>query len=140
MSTGDAGTGDSAAAQKTGLGDLVVGEQLMGVGALLILVLADLIGDVFVDEYSISYTIWILALGVLAAIYFHRIAGKSMPIPFRWTMMVLGYSGAALGIREIIDAIDGDYLFEGGSMPYQLALYVGAALLAIGAYRLSQDN
>ena len=132
---------DDATGSKSGsgFGDLPVAEQLMGVGALLTLFVSDLLGDIFLDEYSIGQVTWIVALTVVIAIYAHRFGGVQMPISYGWTIKVLGYAGAIMGAREFIDDIDGSVL-EGSTVLFALALYAGAVLMAVGAYRVSRSD
>lgn len=64
-----------------GLTVLTTTEQLMGLGAALILIVADLIGDVFVDEYSIDRLSWLIAAAVVGTVWAQRLAGGQALVP-----------------------------------------------------------
>jgi hypothetical protein len=114
-------------------------EQLMLLGSLLIFLVADLIGDVVLDKYSISRLMWLAAVVVLIAVWARRIANKELPVPHDATLTVVGYGGLLLGIRELLTDIESG-LLEGGALPFALATYAGAALLGYGAYRAGRSD
>ncbi len=128
-----------AAAASSPLRKLSSTEQLMGLGALLIIVIADLIGNIFVDEYSISRVTWILAVAVVAAIWAHGMAGRNVPVAYRPTLVILGYGSLLLGVREFLSDIESDVL-GGSNVIFAIATYVGAVLLGYGAYRLGRSD
>lgn len=113
-------------------------EQLMGLGAILIIVVTDFIGDILLDEYGVGKVTWLVAVAVVAAVWMHRLRGAQTPVPYRWTLIVLGYGGLVLGIREFLTDLETDIL-DGGSIIFALAAYAGAVLLGVGAYRLSRS-
>jgi alpha-D-ribose 1-methylphosphonate 5-phosphate C-P lyase len=82
---------------------------------------------------------WIVAVAIVAVIWAHRLAGAQMPIPYRWTMIVLGYAGAIMGAREFLADIDAKIL-DGSTVLFALSVYVGAALMAVGASRMSRSE
>lgn len=111
----------------------------MGLGAVLIVVVTDFIGDILLDEYAIGKVTWLVAVAVVAAIWAHRMRGAQLPVPYRGAMVVLGYGGLILGAREFLADIESSVL-DGGSVIFALAVYAGAVLLGVGAYRLSRSE
>lgn len=145
MTTDDANAGmkpeESAptAAAKAPMANVTTTEQLMGLGALLIVVVADLLGNIILDEYSISRVTWIIAIAVVASIWAKSIAGKDLPVPYRPTMVVLGYGGFLTGLREFLADIESSVL-GGSNAVFAIATYVGALLLGYGAYQLGRSG
>lgn len=78
-------------------------------------------------------------MAVVATIWVHRFTSAQMPVPYRWTMMVLGYAAAIMGVREFIEDIEASVL-DGSTVIFALSLYVGAVLLGVGAYRMSRSE
>lgn len=113
-------------------------EQLMALGALLILVVADLIGDIFVDEYSVTDVSWLLAIGLFVTIWMVRMSGKSTPLPYQTTLVILGYGLFIMTVRDFIADLDASWL-GGSNIIYALAYYIGAVLVAFGAYQVSRS-
>jgi hypothetical protein len=137
----DRESGDSApaTAASSPLAKLSSTEQLMGLGALLIIVIADIIGNIFVDEYSISRVTWIVAVAAVAAIWVHGMAGRDLPVAYRPTLVILGYGSLLLGVREFLSDVESDVL-GGSNVIFAIATYVGAVLLGYGAYRLGRSD
>src|SRR5438046_1158183 len=80
------------------IGALSQGEQLVGLGALIILV-ADLVFDLF-GPYSGSYVIWAAAAMALLAILLHRFGGQALPVPYEPALIVAGALAAFVEIRN----------------------------------------
>jgi len=132
--------GGSAAPANMPMANVSATEQIMGGGALLILVVTDLIGDIVADEYSISRVTWIFAVAVLAAIWANSMAGKTMLTPYRPTMIVLGYGTVVLVLRELISDIESSRGLGSYNIVYALAAYAGALLIGYGAYRMARSQ
>ena len=142
---GEAGSPDTpekkesevAAAISGAIDKLGPAEQLIGLGALLILVV-DLLGDVILDEYGVSSASWIAAVAAIAMLWARRLRGKDFPISYPWLLTVAGFGGGIAGARDLLTDIESGFL-DGLAIVFALALYVGAALMAWGAYRLSKS-
>jgi hypothetical protein len=111
-------------------------EQLIGLGAVLIL-LVDLLGDIILDEYGVSSAAWIAAVAAVAMLWARRLKSKEFPISYPWLLSVVGFGGGIAGARDLLTDVESGYL-DGLTIVFALALYAGAALMALGAYRLSK--
>ena len=131
--------GGSAAPANMPMANVSTTEQIMGGGALLLLIVSDLIGNIVADDYSISRVVWIFAVAVLAAIWANSMAGKTMLTPYRPTMILLGYGTVVLVLREFIGDLEGGFL-RSSNIVYALATYVGGLLLGYGAYRMARSQ
>lgn len=125
-----------AAAISGAIDKLGPAEQLIGLGAVLIL-LVDLLGDIILDEYGISSASWIAAVAAVAMLWARRLRSKDFPISYPWLLTVIGFGGGIAGARDLLTDIESGYL-EGLSIVFALVPYAGAALMAWGAYRLSK--
>jgi len=125
-----------AAAISGAIDKLGPAEQLIGLGAVLIL-LVDLLGDVILDEYGISSASWIAAVAAVAMLWARRLRSKEFPISYPWLLTVAGFGGGIAGARDLLTDVESGYL-EGIGIVFALVLYAGAALMALGAYRLSK--
>jgi len=125
-----------AAAISGAIDKLGPAERLIGLGAVLVL-LVDLLGDIILDEYGISSASWMAAVAAVAILWARRLRSKDFPISYPWLLTVVGFGGGIAGARDLLTDIESGYL-EGISIVFALVLYAGAALMAVGAYRLSR--
>jgi hypothetical protein len=126
-----------AAAISGAIDKLSPAEQLIGLGAVLIL-LVDLLGDVILDEYGVSAASWIAAVAAIAMLWARRIRGKDFPVSYPWLLTVAGFGGGIAGARDLLTDVESGFL-EGIGIVFALLLYAGATLMAWGAYRLSKN-
>jgi hypothetical protein len=112
-------------------------EQLIGLGAVLML-LVDLLGDVILDEYGVSSASWIAAVAAVAMLWSRRIRSNNFPVSYKWLLTVAGFGGGIAGARDLLTDVESGFL-EGIGIVFALVLYAGAALMALGAYRLSKS-
>jgi peptidoglycan/LPS O-acetylase OafA/YrhL len=141
--TGDegmSGGGESGGQAPTPMANLTTTEQLMALGALLLIVVSDFIGSVITDEYSITRFNWMIAVGVIAAIWAVKMRNMTLPISYKSVLVFLGYSGLVLGIRDFIADIESTNYLGSDNIIYALAAYAGGLLLAYGAYQTSRSN
>ena len=113
-------------------------EQLIGLGAVLIL-LVDILGDVILDDYGVSSAVWIAAVAAVAMLWARRLRGQEFPISYPWLLKVVGFGGGIAGVRDLLTDIESGVL-DGIAIVFALALYAGAALMALGAYRLPRSE
>lgn len=127
-----------AAAISGAIDKLGPAEQLIGLGAVLIL-LVDLLGDIVLDEYGVSSATWIAAVAAVAMLWARRLKSKEFPVSYPWLLTVVGFGGGIAGARDLLTDVESGYL-EGLTIVFALALYAGAALMALGAYRFSRTE
>ena len=121
------------------VGKLTTNEQLIALGALLILVLSDLVGDVLVDEYSVSSKLYLVSAAVVAVIIAVKIRGASTPTSYTWIVRALGLLVFIFGVREFIGDIESSNYLGGSNIIYALGLYAGTLLVAYGAYQMQGE-
>ena len=114
-------------------------EQLIGLGAVVVL-LVDILGDVILDEYGVSSAVWIAAVAAVAMLWARRLRGKEFPVSYSWLLAVVGFGGGIAGVRDLLTDVESSGALEGISIVFALALYAGAALMALGAYRLPRKE
>lgn len=135
--TEPAETGNPAtAAYSAAKASLDGNERLIAFGALVLLLGVYLIGDVALDEWSIGHLPWAAALGALALMYRVKTKGKSVPIPYTFSLKVLSYLVGALGVREVLWFIEGGRA-EGIELIFALAYFVGVIAMVLGARSLT---
>ena len=119
---------------------LSVGEQIIAVGALILAVLVDFIGDVLLDEWGVSYVILGLAFLALALIWLHNFRGKDTFAPHSKLLVFTGYAAGVFGVREVLAVVDGGLPEDAIDVFFQLAVIVGCGLMAYGAYLYSKSD
>jgi peptidoglycan/LPS O-acetylase OafA/YrhL len=136
--TPDTGGLDPVAQANAAIGQMSQGEKLVGLGAILI-VLGDLIGGLFADEYFVNTVLWTLAILALAALFVRRMRGRDMPVAYGWVLTVLGFAAALVGIRIFLGDVTND-LFDrgGGTIVFALVMYAGVGLMGFGASQMSK--
>ena len=120
-------------------GKMTQAEQLVGLGALLIL-FVDLLGDIILQEYFVNTVGWIAAVGAVVVIWAARMRGMKMPVPYTWVLAVLGFAALILGVRELIDDLRYEILDDGTDIILALISYAGAVLMGLGAFRLAKSR
>ena len=68
-----------------------------------------------------------------------RAKSKEFPVSYPWLLTVVGFGGGIAGARDLLTDVESGYL-EGLTIVFALALYAGAALMALGAYRFSRTE
>lgn len=131
---------DPVAQANAAIGMMSQGEKLIGLGAL-VLVLIDLVADIILDEYAITRVLWLVAVLALLAIWVRRLRGRDIPVRYEWTVVVLGFLGGIVGLREFLgDLENGLFDRTGGYVFFALLAYVAAGVMAFGAYTSSKST
>ena len=111
-------------------------EKIIALGALVLLIGVYLIGDVVLDEWGTSELTWSASLGALALMYVVKTKGRSVPIPYTFSLKVLSYLVGAIGISEVLWFIEGGRA-DGLEMLFALAYFVGVVSMVMGARKLT---
>ena len=111
-------------------------ENLIGLGAL-VLVANYFIFDLILGEYYMSTALLLAAFYALFAFWHHgsRPSAK-WPLPYGWTMRLLGYSAGLLAAFELLDDLRYGVLDNGADILGGLILYAGGVLMFLGARQL----
>ncbi len=122
------------------LSNLGTGELIIALGALIIAVLVDLIANVLLDEWGVSYVILGFAYLALALIFLHHFRGKDIFAPYDKLLVFTGYATGVFGVRELLDVLDSGFPEEALGVLFELAVIGGCALMAFGAYMFSKSD
>jgi len=108
---------------------------LLRIGAVIIV--ADwLLFAIILDEYFFFWgTLLVAAYALFATWVRSNRPGASWPIPFGWTMKLLGYSAGFLGVLDLLDDLNGAATIIGA-----LIFYVGAFLMFWGARQVDETT
>lgn len=111
-------------------------EKMIALGALILLIVVYLIGDVALDEWGLDIVTWSASVGALALMYTVKMKSRSVPIPYNFSLKVMSYLVGALVVRDVLWFIEGGRA-DGAEILFVLAYYVGAIAMVIGARALS---
>jgi peptidoglycan/LPS O-acetylase OafA/YrhL len=111
-------------------------ERMIALGALLLLVGVYLVGDVILDEWGLDMVTWSASLGSLALMYQVKTKGRSVPIPYTFSLKTLSYLVGALGVAEVLWFIEGGRA-DGIEILFALAYFVGVIAMVMGARKLT---
>lgn len=118
---------------------LTSGERLVAIGALIILVFNLLIGDIIMDEYSISDLVWLISLAALVSIFFYyRGREAAWHRYYPWMIEVGAWAVAAIGLVNLLERF-GSFP-SGSSLLFALGFWVAAGIMGAGAYMIRQDR
>ena len=95
-----------------------------------------LIADVALDEWAIGHVTWSACVGALALMYWTKVKGQPVPIPYVFSLKVLSYLVGALGVTEVLWFIEGGRA-EGIELLFALAYFVGVIAMVVGARKLT---
>lgn len=137
---GSAATPQPAPAAASPMSNLGTGEMLIALGALVIAVLVDLIGNVLLDEWGVNYVILALAYLALALLFLHHFRSKDSFAPYDKLLVFTGYATGVFGVREILDVLDSGFPEDAIDVLFELAVIGGCALMAFGAYMFSKSD
>lgn len=135
-----ASTPPAASATPSPMSKLGVGEQIIALGALVIAVLVDLIGNVLLDEWGVNFIILAFAYLALALIFLHHFRSKDTFAPYDRLLVFTGYATGVFGVREVLDVLDTGFPEEALGVLFELAVIVGCGLMAFGAYSFSKSD
>ena len=116
---------------------LTAPERSITIGALIIVVLNLLIGDIILSDYSLSNSTWLIALASLAAMYFFY-AGERNPWHewYPWIIEMGAWAIALIGGLDVFRSIFDSFPSSGARLFFQIAFYVAAGFAGFGAFQL----
>lgn len=115
-------------------------ENLMRLGAALV-VASFLVFEILFDDYFFFTGTLLVAAMVLAAVWIrHNRADAVWPIPYTWTLRVLGYTAGFLGAVELLEDLRNSRLYGFADFLGGIVLYAGAFLLFWGARQLADRS
>lgn len=126
----------AAAAYASAKEKLSSAERTIAFGALLLLIGVYLIADVALDEWAIGQVTWSACVGALALMYWSKVKGQAVPIPYAFSLKVLSYLVGALGVTEVLWFVDGGRA-DGIEFLFALAYFVGVIAMVVGARKLT---
>jgi hypothetical protein len=128
----DASVADHA---QRAISQFTFGEQLVAVGAGLILVVNLLLGEILLGEYFISEAAWLLALASITGIFFYY-TGRDAPWHrfFPWFVEMAAWAVAAIGAVALFNWLFGHFSPGGASLFFFLVFVAAAALFGVGAF------
>jgi hypothetical protein len=130
----------AAPATPSPMSKLGTGEMIIALGALVIAVLVDLIGNVFLDEWGVSFVILAFAYFALALIFLHHFRDQDSFAPYDKLLVFTGYATGVFGVREVLDVLDSGFPEEAIDVLLELAVIGGCALMAAGSYMFSKSR
>ncbi len=128
MSTPDETPGGGAPAARPAPA-MGTAESLVAVGAIL-LVISEVFGNIIFNEYSLWDSAFLGAIAALVLV-FSKKARDASPLPYAWTLMVLGVIEAILAVWELLDGLIQGWL-RGWTIFYFLLAFVGAGVMWMG--------
>ena len=126
----------AAAAYANAKEKLSPAERMIASGGLLLLIGVYLIADVALDEWAIGQVTWSACVGALALMYWTKVKGQAVPIPYAFSLKVLSYLVGALGVTEVLWFIEGGRA-DGIELLFALAYFVGVGAMVLGARKLT---
>lgn len=119
---------------------LTSGERLLAIGAVIVLVVNLIIGDIIAGEYSLSDVTWLLSLAVLFSVYFYyRGREAAWHRYYPWMIEVAGWAVGAIGVVRLFSGIFGSFP-DGAGLVFALIFFASAILMGIGASMIRQDR
>ncbi len=115
---------------------LTAAERFVAVSSLIVIVIL-LVGDIFLDDYSVSHSSWLIAVATLGAIYFFY-AGDRNPWHewYPWIAEMGGWGLALTGVIEFLDNIFDDVPNSGSSLFFLIAFLVAGGFAGVGAFQI----
>jgi hypothetical protein len=112
-------------------------ERSIAIAATIVLVGNLNIGDVFLNDYPLSNSTWLLSLAMLGAMYFFY-AGERNPWHdfYPWMVEMAAWALALIGGLDMIRSIFDSRTSSGATLVFQIIFYVAAGFAAVGAYQL----
>ncbi len=109
------------------------GERLVALGAGLVVV-DYLLFDLILEEYAFFTGTLLVAAAALFSVWVrHARSGASWPVPYPWTLKVLGYTAGFLGLVELLTDLRGGFLDNGPDIIGGLLLYAGVVAMVVGS-------
>jgi len=112
----------------------------MILGGGLLIVVVDLTFNIVLDWYFIDAATWTLAAAALLTVVLFRFMNMALPVDYTKLLVLAGVFLGAIGVRDLVwDVIVLARRSSAASVEYllpALGLYVGIALVFLGAWRL----
>jgi hypothetical protein len=123
------------------LAQLTFGEQLIAFGAVLVLVVNLLLGEILIGEYFVSEASWLLAAAAITGIFFYY-TGRPAPWHnfYPWFVEMAAWAVAAIGLVTLLDWLFGHFSPDGASLFFMLVFFAAAALFGTGAFFLRRQR
>ena len=116
-------------------------ERALALAGLIVILVVLLLGDVILNDYSISHSTWLIALAMLATIYFFYAGERSHWHDwYPWLAEIGGWALALNGIVDLLDRVFGSTSTSGATVIFQVAFYVAAALAGFGAFQIRRQG
>ena len=117
------------------------GEQMIAFGAVLILVVNLLLGEILLGEYFVSEAAWLMALASITGIFFYY-TGREAPWHrfFPWFVEMAAWAIAAIGVVTLLDWLFGHFSPGGASLFFFLVFMAAATLFGVGAFFLRRQG
>jgi hypothetical protein len=116
---------------------LTAPERAIGLAGVLIVVVVTLIGDMLLADFSVSSSVWLIALACMGAMYFYY-AGERNPWHdfYPWIIEIGGWAIGLVAIVHGIGSIFDSSTSAGATLFFQIVFYVAGAFALVGAYQL----
>jgi hypothetical protein len=112
-------------------------ERLVASGATIVVVGNLLVGDMILHDYVISNETWLIALGVLGAMYFFYAGEQTVWHAFYpWIAEIGAWAIALTGAVGFIRAIFDGFPSSGARLLFEIVFYAAAGLAGAGAFQL----
>lgn len=119
---------------------LTTGERLVAIGAVIVLVVNLIVGDIIAGEYFLSDVTWLLSLAVLFSVYFYyRGREAAWHRYYPWMIEVAGWAVGAIAVVRIFSGIFGSFP-DGAGFVFALIFFASAILMGVGAFMIRQDR
>jgi hypothetical protein len=112
-------------------------ERSIAIGALIIVVLNLLIGDLILGDYHLSNSTWLISVAALGAMYFFYAGERTAWHTFYPWMVEMGaWALAAIGGADLIRSLFDGIPSSGATLAFQIILWIAAGFAGVGAFQL----
>lgn len=106
-----------------------MGESMVGLGAAVV-ILVEIFGSLIFDRYSLWDSALLGAIAALALVM-SRKSREASPLPYGWTLAVIGAMEGIVAIWELLDGLRGSWL-RGWTIFFYFVYLIGAILMWFG--------
>jgi len=116
-------------------------ERAIGISGVIILLVNLLVGDVLLNDYSMSTVVWLIALANLGAMYFFY-AGERNPWHefYPWMLEMGAWAIGLVGLLDGIESIFDSSTSAGANLLFTIVFYVAAGFALFGAYQIRSEK
>lgn len=122
-------TPGSAPAARPRTPSMGMGESMVGLGAAVV-ILVEIFGSLIFDRYSLWDSALLGAIAALALVM-SRKSREASPLPYGWTLAVIGAMEGIVAIWELLDGLRGSWL-RGWTIFFYFVYLIGAILMWFG--------